>query len=76
MLVVFKNTSNFAEKALFLLLGRLLLPVCGGGGGRRLGLIVTQAEDAGEYAAYTVALVAGAGRFGSDDESGGVSLRT
>src|SRR6478672_7500541 len=69
LLVVLKNTSNFAKNPFFLFAG-----LGGTAIGRRLSLLRPQPEDPRKYALYPAALIAGAGRFRTDDEGGTVSL--
>src|SRR5437667_4112467 len=71
LLVVLKNTSNFAEETLFLLAGLPRFTVL-----RRLGLLIAQAENPGKHAAHSRALVAGVSRLGANNESGCVGLGT
>src|ERR1700686_1009523 len=70
LLVILKNTSNFAQKSLFLLCRRLVVwIVC-----RRLRLRISQAKNLGKDPVNSIALIASAGGLGAHDECRTISL--
>ena len=66
LLLVLEDTGDFAEKALLLLPGLLVFGLLAVGGG--LNLLVSEAEDTREDSLDAGILIAGVGRFGSNDE--------